>query len=301
MRNVLVAISIAILLVGCAARAPADPPGGLPVGSSEQQLTVDGASRDFRVFIPETLPDRAPLVVMLHGGFGSSKQAEDSYGWDAAATANGFVVVYPNGLDRAWNVGGGCCGKSGTNNVDDVAFITAVVATLEASVSIDPNRVFATGISNGGMMAYRLACDASVFAAIGPDSTTLLGECPAPDPVSVIHIHGLADSNVPFDGSQGDGKVKIDGAPVPEVIAIFADADDCEPATVTNAGEVTTSVASCLGGRSVELITIASAGHQWPGSVRKPALENLLGTDTPSTALDATDTIWAFFAAHPKS
>ena len=300
MRNVLLAIAIAIVLVGCSSRDNVTPVS-LPVGSSEQSIVVDRVTRDFRVFIPENLTDAAPLVVMMHGGFGSSQQAEDSYGWDAKATAEHFVVVYPNGLSHAWNVGGGCCGKSGTNNVDDVAYITAVVATIEASVSIDPNRVFATGISNGGMMAYRLACDTSVFAAIGPDSTTLLGDCPAPDPVSVIHIHGLADSSVPFDGSQGDGKVKIDGAAVSDVIAIFTAADDCAPATETAVGEVTTSVSNCAGGRAVELITIASAGHQWPGSERKPALEILLGTDTPSTALDATDTIWAFFAAHPKS
>jgi polyhydroxybutyrate depolymerase len=290
------ALSIAIVLAGCSSRDPVE----LPLGSSEQQLIVDGVTRDFRVFIPENLPDPAPLVVMLHGGFGSSQQAEDSYGWDAAATAHGFVAVYPNGRDRAWNVGGGCCGTSGTNDVDDVAFITAVVAAVTANVSIDENQVFATGISNGGMMAYRLACATSIFAAVGPDSTTLLGECPDPNPVSVIHIHGLADSNVPFDGSEGDGKVTIDGAPVPDVIAIFAAADGCAPATETVAGEVTTSIASCADGRSVELITIAGAGHQWPGSERKPVLEGLLGTDSPSTALDATETIWAFFAAHAK-
>jgi polyhydroxybutyrate depolymerase len=298
MRNVLVALVLALVLVGCSRDHVT--PVSLPLGSSEQSIVVDRVTRDYRVFVPEGLTGAAPLVVMMHGGFGSSQQAEDSYGWDAKATAEHFVVVYPNGLDRAWNVGGGCCGQSGAKNVDDVAYITALVATVEASLAIDPNRVFATGMSNGGMMAYRLACDTDVFAAIGPDSTTLLGECPSPDPLSVIHIHGLADSNVPFDGSQGDGKVKIDGAPVPDVIAIFAAADSCAAATETVNGEVTTSVASCADGRAVELITIESAGHQWPGSERKPVLENVLGTDTPSAALDATDTIWAFFAAHPK-
>ena len=298
MRTLLLAITVSILLAGCSAR-DTSAPASLPTGSSEQQIVVDGVTRDFRVFIPDDLPTSAPLVVMMHGGFGSAQQAEDAYGWDPAATAHGFVVVYPNGEDRAWNVGGGCCGKSGTKNVDDVAFISAVVASVEASVSIDENKVFATGISNGGMMAYRLACDTSIFAAIGPDSTTLLGECPDPDSVSVIHIHGLADSNVPFDGSQGDGRVEIDGAPVPEVISIFTTANGCDAPVDTVAGEVTTSVASCPEGRVVELITIASAGHQWPGSTAKPVLEKTLGTDTPSTALDATETIWAFFAAHP--
>lgn len=296
---------LALALAGCGLRnaGPSPEPtdaNSLPVGSSEQQIVIDGISRDFRIFVPKGVSDDAPLVVMIHGGFGSAQQAEDSYGWDQAATSHGFVVAYPHAHDRAWNVGGGCCGQSGVRNVNDVGYITAVIAEIESRISIDTNRVFATGISNGGMMAYRLACDTELFAAIGPDATTLMGECAHPHPVSVIHIHGLADSNVRFDGERGDGKVKIDGAPVPDVIALFAEADACDPATDAVAGEVTTSIANCEAGRAVELITIATAGHQWPGSESRPAIEAALGTDTPSQALDATETIWAFFEAHPK-
>ena len=94
-------------------------------------------------------PSKAvPLVVMLHGGFGSGEQVESAYGWDAKADAEGFVVAYPNGQDRAWNAGT-CCGKPAKEHVDDVAFIVQVVQAVQRQQQIDPRRIFATGASNG--------------------------------------------------------------------------------------------------------------------------------------------------------
>jgi polyhydroxybutyrate depolymerase len=311
----LAALVVALALVGCgratagsaslgasgSPTAPATATAAFPAGSSDQVIEVGGRSRDYRIFVPAQLPAKAPLVIMLHGGFGDAQQAETSYGWDEQAAADHFIVAYPNGVDRAWNVGGGCCGQPAAQAFDDVAFISAVVTQIEARASIDPTRVYATGISNGGMMAYRLACDTSIFAAIGPDSATLLGECPSPHPLSVIHIHGLADKNIPFAGGQGDGYAKIDGPPVETVIAGWRSTDACAPPTATTAGVVTTSTATCPNGMAVELITIAGAGHQWPGSPSRPELEKLLGTDPPSQALSATQTIWAFFSVHART
>lgn len=304
---IVLAVVLAFGVSGCSARtwvpsaAPTPSAAALPTGSSQQTIEVGGLAREYRVFVPSGLTGPAPLVVMLHGGFGSAQQAENSYGWDAEATAQHFVVVYPNGLDHAWNVGGGCCGQPATRNVDDVGFITAVVHQVESRASVDPSRVYATGISNGGMMAYRLACDTSIFAAIGPDSATLLGDCNSPHPLSVIHIHGLADHNIPFDGGTGDGYAKIDGPPVQQVIASWSATDACGSPTSSTSGQVTRSIATCGSGRAVELITIAGAGHQWPGSEPRPRLEKLFGTDPPSPDLNATATIWAFFAAHPQA
>ena len=274
--------------------------GARATASTVQTITVGGLSRTFHVYRPAAVTGatRVPLVVMLHGGFGSGTQAEASYGWDAEADRAGFVVVYPDGVNHAWDVGGGCCGAPGTTGVDDVAFVSKVVAALVRSEPIDPARVYATGISNGGMLAYRLACDTRLFAAIGPDSATLLGSCAHPAPVSVIHIHGTADHNIPYEGGQGNGYAKIDGPPVPSVVAGWRSVDGCAPPATSTAGPVTRSLATCPGGRAVELVTIAGAGHQWPGAVAKPVLERLLGLDPPSTALDATDTIWQFFSAH---
>jgi polyhydroxybutyrate depolymerase len=268
----------------------------LSSGRSDHTIVVSGRSRAYHLYVPAGLSSSVAVVVMLHGGFGTGAQAETSYNWDAQADQGHFVVVYPDGLDRAWAAGGGCCGIPASTGVDDVAFIKAVVESLPA----DPQRIYATGISNGGMLAYRLACDTALFAAIGPDSATLLGDCASPARTSVIHIHGTADHNIPYAGGQGNGFAKINGPGAPELNARWRQIDGCDGPAVSTAGVVTTSVATCPDGRAVELITIAGAGHQWPGSVPKPAAERALGLDPPSTALDATSVIWQFFAAHPK-
>lgn len=305
-RGIVLAIAILLAAGGCSAHpvtgSPIGPATGtaLKSGSSSYTIAVGSAARTYRVYRPAHLDDPVPLVIMLHGGYGSAAKAEQAYGWDAAADAHHFLVAYPDSEDRAWNTGGGCCGRPAVEGVDDVAFITAVVHTIEGQVPIDPARVYATGISNGGIMAYTLACDTTLFAAIGPDSATMLGPCVDPAPLSVIHIHGTADTRIPYGGGPGIGTAHIDGPPVPTLNADWRATDRCGPPSVHTDGVVTTSVASCPAGRAVELITIAGAGHQWPGAADKPQLAKTLGTDPPSTALDATATIWAFFAAHPR-
>jgi polyhydroxybutyrate depolymerase len=302
----------AVALSGCGpsprqAAGPAAPAASaspatsaIAVGSSTHTISVGGVTRTYIVYRPAVLPAAAPLVVMLHGGFGSASQAEKSYYWNSQADAGHFLVAYPDGLNRAWNTGGGCCGVPAKTGVDDTGFITAMVAAIEHSTGVDASRVYATGISNGGIMAYTLACDTGIFAAIGPDSATELAPCRDPAPVSVIAIHGTADKNIPYNGGEGDGVAAIDGPSVPSVNAAWRQTDHCGQPAVTTAGPVTTSAASCPGGRAVELVTITGAGHQWPGAVPNLVAQRLLHTDPPSTALDATAVIWHFFAAHAR-
>ena len=272
----------------------------IPAGSSSHTISAGGVARSYLVYRPAALPAAAPLVVMMHGGFGTGAQAERSYHWDAEASQGHFVVAYPNGLDRAWNTGGGCCGVPGRTGTDDSGFITAMVSAIEHQLPVSPRRVYATGISNGGIMAYALACRTTVFAAIGPDSATELGSCTAPAPVSVIHIHGTADTNIPYRGGPGDGIAHIDGPAIPALNATWRRIDRCAAPAVKTAGVVTTSTAACPAGRTVELITIAGAGHQWPGAAPDLLAQRLLHTDPPSTALNATQVIWRFFVTHPK-
>jgi polyhydroxybutyrate depolymerase len=305
----LAAMALVAALAGCraqpqqeAGQSAATPAAtsSVPVGSSTHDISVGGVTRTYIVYRPAALPAAAPLVVMLHGGFGTGSQAQKSYHWDAEADSGHFLVAYPDGLNRAWNAGGGCCGTPGRTGADDIGFITAMVSAISRAVPVNAGRVYAAGISNGGIMAYDLACHTTVFAAIGPDSATELGGCPDPAPTSVIAIHGTADKNIPYDGGAGDGVAHIDGPAVPAVNASWREADRCAPPAVTTAGTVTTSVANCPAGRAVELVTIAGAGHQWPGGVPSPVAQRLLGTDPPSPALDATQVIWTFFAAHAR-
>lgn len=292
--SVLAAAGLVIgLLGGCSA-------GTAPAATSTGSLAVDGVQRTYRLYVPADVAEPAPLVVMLHGGFGSAAQAQADYHWDARADAGRFAVLYPDGLDHAWAVGGGGCGRPGDRGVDDVRFISSLIDSVDAQLPLDRSRLYATGMSNGGLMSYRLACDTDLFAAVAPVAATVLGACAAPEPVSLVALHGDADRNVPYLGGPGEGVARIDGPAVPQVHRRWLAIDDCPAPVVTTAGAVTTSRAECPGGRTVELVTVAGAGHQWPGA-RPNRVAKLLGDpDPPSTALDATDVIWRFFAAHPR-
>jgi polyhydroxybutyrate depolymerase len=272
----------------------------LPLGASTHTMAVDGIQRSYIVYRPAGLSGPAPLVVMLHGGFGSAEKAEQTYGWDAEADREHFLVAYPNSVGVAWNTGGGCCGQAATKKIDDVGFISAMVRQISAQADVDPARIYATGISNGGILAYTLACRTTIFAAIGPDSASQLGACDQPAPISIIHIHGTADTTIPYNGGEGDVSQRIDGPAVPALNDTWRGIDQCAQPVITTKETVTTSIAACAGGRTVELISIAGAGHQWPGSAPKAGLRKLLHTDPPSTALDATSTIWDFFAQQHK-
>ena len=212
---------------------------------------------------------------MLHGAFGDGEQAESDYGWDPLADSAKFVVAYPDGVGATWN-GHGCCGKSERENIDDVGFITTMVGQISADLPIDKSRVYATGISNGGIMSYALACNSGIFAAIGPDSATMLDACTAPHPTSVIHIHGTSDRLVPYTGGQGASTVN--GPSIPDVNAFWRKVDQCGPPDITTHAPITTSTAACADNRSVELITIA--GRPTPVARRY----HLPGTNEPDIA-----------------
>jgi polyhydroxybutyrate depolymerase len=278
-------------------------PQGIPIGQSTQTITAGGASRTFHLYRPQGLNGPAPLVVMMHGGFGTGDQAEGAYHWDSEADNGHFLVAYPDGLMRAWNAGS-CCGEPQHTNLDDVGFITAMVTSIGQQLPIDPARVYATGMSNGAMMALRLGCQTDMFAAIAPVAGTLLTDCGGARPTSVLQIHGTADDRVPYNGGPGkafggNGNPRVDGPSVESVNATWRAIDGCGAPTSTTAGDVTTQTAGCADGRTVELISVAGAGHQWPGGTKSPLLERL-GAPPPSTALDATDTIWQFFAQNHR-
>lgn len=276
-------------LTACGARGDREPV--VPEGTEVRTIEVDGVTREYRVHVPGDLSADPALVVMLHGGFGSAAQAERAYGWDEASDAHGFVVAYPDGTSRTWNAGG-CCGPSVRDDVDHVAFLSALVAELQEEFGISPERTFGTGMSNGAMMTYRMACETSVFHAIAPVAGTIVSDCDDPAPASVTHIHGAQDGMVRMDGERGTGTAQVDGMPVEEAVALWRAADSCPDPSAAVAGVVTNLTAVCPDGRTVTLLVISDAGHQWPGSDPREG-----AADQPSTAFDATGLIWEFFDA----
>jgi polyhydroxybutyrate depolymerase len=277
-RRIAALVALVLIVAGCSSWEGRTLPAGFVTGKSIHHINIGGRDRTYRLYKPAGLPASAPLVVMLHGYSGSGRQAERDYHWDELADSAKFVVAYPDGVDHAWNVDGkSCCGRPGREGVDDVGFITAAVAEIDKNVGIDAARVYASGISNGGIMSYTLACTTGVFAAIGPDAATQLNACRSPHATSVMHIHGTADRLVPYNGGQGVGA--INGPSAPDLNAFWRNADQCAAPVATIDGPVTRSAAECAQGRSVVLISIDGGGHaDWPSF--------------------ATSTLWQFFAAH---
>jgi len=290
-----------VLTLGLLPAAVAAP--ALAPGSHELHLRHDGRERDFIVHVPKTYrTDRpAPLVLALHGGGGSMEvMARDRlYGLVAQSEASGWIVVFPNGYSRlagklaTWNAGI-CCGAARDKGSDDVGFLRAVVADVQQRLRIDPQRIFATGMSNGGMMSYRLACEASdVFRAIaavaGTDGTT---ECQPGRPVPVFHIHAKDDDRVLFNGGSGSASdTHADFVSVPATVDKWARLNACSgpvQRVLDKPGVVCEVRSGCRDGAEVRLCVTDSGGHAWPGG------RKALG-GRGSDALDATQAIWDFF------
>ncbi len=304
---------LAVALGAAACADDGDRSETVPIGTHVErvELDVDGRDREFRVVVPEEIDgqDGVSAVLVLHGGGGNIDKTVEQTRFDDLAREEHFLAVYPQGngsrlrllnIDGyTWNAGG-CCGEAADDDVDDVAFLVAVIDELEAEFGADPDQVFATGISNGGMMAYRLACEAADrVAAVAPVSATLFVDCSPSEPVSLLHIHGLADRNVRFEGGRNTkGIVRQDRPPVLGGIDTFLSADGCgDESTVTEDPPLSTETWSdCDAGTAVELLTIEDGGHSWPGGEQ---LARFL--DEPSDALDASPAIWDFFAEHPRT
>ena len=275
--------------------------------------TADGRDRTYHVYVPATLPasTSVPRLIALHGGTGWGTQFERNSGFDALAEANGFIVVYPDGIGigadgaslRTWN-GGACCGPAVKQQVDDVGFIRTMITTLESTYDIDPLHIVAAGHSNGGVLAYRLACELSdEIAAIGVQSSVLgIPACIPDRPVSVLHIHGSADQNIPIDGGIGSKAVSgvrfsrpLDGA----VTLAAADGCPATPARAVDAANPDLSVTSwtpCDGGAEVAFVQVQDASHAWMG--HPTGHSGLVGE--PYAQLDSSLLIWNFLAQHMR-
>ncbi len=279
----------------------------LPPGDSTRVLEVEGRKRSYILHVPISYQSAKPVPVVLvfHGGGGNAQNAIWMTGFSELADTAGFLAVYPNGTGKlknrllTWN-GGSCCGYAQENNVDDVAFVRAILDDLREIAPVDDKRIFATGMSNGGIISYRLACELSEqIAAIGPVSGTLnLAGCAPEQPVAVIHFHGTDDQHLPYDGGVGPKSVTgVNYTSVPDSIHFWVTYDQCEPdpATESFEGVVHTVYDSCREGTAVELYTIIGGGHAWPGD--QPGSSN---GDLPTQNISATQTIWDFFIAHPR-
>ncbi|MGH7687593.1 MAG: alpha/beta hydrolase family esterase [Candidatus Dormibacteria bacterium] len=259
-------------------------------------MTVAGQARTYRLYRPGSVDAHAPapLVLVLHGNGSTADQMVDTTEFDTNADANGFIAVYPDGVERSWN-GSFCCEPAPTLGVDDIGFLNMLIAQLEQHYAINTHRVFMTGFSSGAIMAFRYACQGSVpLAAIAPVAGTMLlsEDCHPPHPTSVLAINGTLDGEVPFQGGHLLKGASATDAIVPsinDVVTRWAQLDGCGGAPLPSSnGPVTVSRwAGCSGGAAVQLEAITGAGHTWYAPGFGPA----------DGAIDASKVIADFFAA----
>lgn len=241
------------------------------------RLNFAGEERSYKLFVPGGARTGAlPLMIVLHGGLGNADETEHTTGMNRVAEKGGFIVAYPNGTGirlmpnrRTWNAGI-CCGPAVEREIDDVGFIHAMLADIATHYPLDRSRVYATGISNGAMMAYRLACELPLdVAAIIPVSGTLaLNSCPGVKNIAVLHIHGSQDSNVPYQGGMGENAVAgVSHRSVPETLHMIAKAHGCNvgPSKQVLADGSELSSWSCQGKAPLQLRLIPGGEHVWPG------------------------------------
>jgi polyhydroxybutyrate depolymerase len=271
----------------------------------EYERKIEG-KRKYVLYIPKAYDSSrpTPLVLFFHGGGGHMEHAASAYGWEEKAEREGFVVAFPNGASRlprqhlaTWNAGE-CCGYARDKNIDDVGFVKEVIADIKRQVNIDAKKIFATGMSNGGMMAYRLACEmADTFKAIasvaGTDNTKY---CNPSRPISIMHIHAQDDTHVLFNGGAGkdafrDESKVTDFTSVPETINRWILRDNAEksPQRVLDVpGAHADLYTSKYNNTEIELVVTDTGGHSWPGG------KSVRGKE-PSRAIIANDIIWDFF------
>jgi polyhydroxybutyrate depolymerase len=256
--------------MGCSAR-PLEPGEYLGL-----EVTVDGVARNYNLYVPAGYDGSSPtpLVLNFHG-FGSNAAQQTFFSdFNVEADERGLLVAYPNGIENSWN-GGACCGDAADTGVDDVAFVRAMVDAIEETTCVDASRVYATGMSNGGFMSHRLACDAAdLITAVGPVAGALvlpLGECEPSRPIPVIHFHGTDDTVVPYAGN-GVGFPAVE-----ESLQGWAERNGCGPDSAISFEMDDVSCQTwdnCEADATVTLCTLDGFGHCWPGQPFCPTGES---------------------------
>ncbi len=283
--------------------SPRAPSARFPAsGDYELALARPGGERSYIAHLPPDFAARAPLPLLFafHGGGGNAAGFQEYAGLDAPADARGFVVVYPNGSGRfakrllTWNAGD-CCAYAQEHDVDDVGFALAILDDLGRDLPLDRTRVYATGHSNGGMMAYRLAAEAATrIAAIAP--------------VAVLHVHSVDDPRALYAGGLGppnplSGR-RIEHRAIEAGLARWRERDGCsgdgrqtDAREVGGHGAVLLDYAPCSSGFDVAHWKLTGPGHGWPGG-GSILPERIVGPNTE--VIEVADEIFRFVAKYAR-
>lgn len=309
-----------LVALAAAALSHAEP----PAGDYTFNVTHGGRERSYILHVPkDALTNPWPVVINFHGS-GSSAAGQQAYSrLDAVADREGFLVVYPNGTggiaDRllTWNAGA-CCGYAVRHRVDDVGFVRALIDDLETRAQIDRARIYATGLSNGAMMAYRLAVEApDLVAAIAPVAGAIALQAEPKRAIPILHIHSVDDTRALYHGGLGPPypftSIRVQHPSVEPLLLRWAEYNGCAPqpsveAPIHGQGSASSHTATrvaygaCRDGVEVVLWRLTGAGHVWPGA-STDYLSKVLGAQSkvlgPATdVINANGQMWQFFALH---
>ncbi len=259
-------------------------------GDATGELVYEGQPRTYHLYTPKSYrPDRPmPLVLAFHGYGSQGKDLANGSGFNEIAAQKGFLVAYPDGIQRRWNP----LDKSLTG-VDDVNFVPALIAHLKHIRNVNPRRVYVAGVSNGGFLVQRLACESSFHIAaftsvVASFPSQLQDSCHPQAPIPMLMINGTADEKVPWQGGHlFYGSILS----VPGTIDFWQRQNNCQPsARVTDRKRDRVEIArypKCEGGAEVELVTLKGVGHVWPR-----------GGSGPTQLLNGSEEIWSFFQRH---
>nr|WP_281432351.1 PHB depolymerase family esterase [Desulfatitalea alkaliphila] len=270
-----------------------------------------------RIYIPSGYDGltRLPLVVVIHGAFTTAKGVEKFSGFSHLADRENFIVLYPEGIGilgylQHWNAGH-CCGKAANDKIDDVGYLADAIGDICSRLSIDRDRIYMAGFSNGGMMAFRFAAEhTEMLAAAAPIAASIGGRpnmdapqwrIPAPQKqLPILIMHGLNDNHVPFAGGVSTHrKGERTYLSVEASVQFWLDANGCQGApVVSNANHGAVEINTwdtCAGSSMTVLCKISGWGHQWPG----PYFTVKLSEEDPLYNFDAAEMIWSFFKQFP--
>jgi len=304
-------VIVVLLFSGCIDDIPNDP------NTYIRSITHDGLERTYRIHIPPSFNKtiQMPLVLALHGGMGTAEDMEEQLtlsGFNNLSDKEGFIVVYPDGIEKHWNDGRkNVSYRTHQEKIDDVGFISALIDNITEEFNIDPGRVYVTGMSNGAMMSYRLACEipekiAAIAPVTGAIPEDIVPQCSPSKPVSVLAISGTDDPLVPWEG--GDitslflhkplGKVLS----VPDSVNYWVIHNNCPPIpNITWLPDLDpgddTRVRREIYGESDErtkviLYAIEGGGHTWPDGLQYLS-ESRIGKTCHD--INANEIIWEFF------
>ena len=274
--------------------------------SIEDTLMIFGRDRFFKVHLPLGYNEQKeyPLVLVFHGGLGNADNIETMTDFSLKADTSDFIVVYPYGtgaFDKkllTWNTWD-CCGYAHKKKIDDVSFIKKMLDVLKSKYKINEKMIYATGMSNGGMMCYMLACEMSdVFAAVAPVVATMFedADCNPSNELSMIIFNSIDDQNIPYEGGIGERSlVKVNKMPVEKVVDFWSKKFNCRLLNKIDGTDYQKINWGNTNGTEIIFYRMLKGGHTWPGGEKIRLL-----ADNPVKSVSATDLIWEFFRNHPK-